>query len=56
MLDNFTAVFNKYADLILKQERCYRIRSKGVLEREYYHSPLRITTQYKCRRTTCSTS
>jgi hypothetical protein len=32
--DNHTAVLNKYADFILKQERSNRIRSKGVLKRE----------------------
>ena len=32
--DKFTAVLNKYADFILKQERSNRIRSKGVLKRE----------------------
>ena len=54
--DNFTSVLNKYTDFILKQERSYRIRSIGVLKREHYHSSLRITMQYKCGHTTCSTS
>lgn len=33
--NNYTAVLNKYADFILKQEGCYRIRSKGFLKREH---------------------